>query len=131
MSPLPDSYPLMSLIPLLKTWLKQVQASKVRTSPLRDCDIIESYRVRIFATVALHRFIDYVPLVVDTELVRGMCQDLTLALRQSFKFSEPNLVERCNEYLQEHPDVKNERESLEQKLRRLTRAEVEIHNFWT
>ncbi|KAH9007592.1 P-loop containing nucleoside triphosphate hydrolase protein [Lactarius deliciosus] len=80
--------------------------------------------------VALHRFVDYVPLVVDTELVRGVCQDLPRVLRQSFKFNEPNLVERCREYLQEPPDVKGDREFLEQKLRRLARAEEELRNFW-
>lgn len=80
--------------------------------------------------VALHRFVDYVPLVVDTELVRSVCEDLAPALRQSFKFSEPNLVERCRELLQEPPEVKKEREFLEQKLRRLSRAEEEVRNFW-
>ncbi|KAI9441569.1 P-loop containing nucleoside triphosphate hydrolase protein [Lactarius indigo] len=80
--------------------------------------------------VALHRFVDYVPLVVDTELVRGVCQDLGRVLRHSFKFNEPNLVERCREYLQEPPDVKRDREFLEQKLRRLARAEEELRNFW-
>ncbi|KAH8996866.1 P-loop containing nucleoside triphosphate hydrolase protein [Lactarius akahatsu] len=80
--------------------------------------------------VALHRFVDYVPLVVDTELVRGVCQDLARVLRHSFKFNEPNLVERCREYLQEPPDVKGDREFLEQKLRRLARAEEELRNFW-
>ena len=64
------------------------------------------------------------------ELVRGVCQDLAPALRRSFKFSEPNLVERCRDFLQEPPDVKRDREFLEQKLRRLTRAEDELRNFW-
>jgi len=80
--------------------------------------------------VALHRFVDYIPLIVDMELVRGVCQDLAPTLRQSFKFSEPNLVERCRDFLQEPPDVKRDREFLEQKLRRLARAEDELRNFW-
>jgi len=108
-----------------------VQASKVGLiiSPLRGHDI-ESYGARLFVIVALHRFVDYVPLVVDTELVRGICQDLASVLRQSFKFSEPNVGERCREFLQEPLDVKKEREFLEQKLRRLARAEEELRNFW-
>ncbi|KAF8270217.1 P-loop containing nucleoside triphosphate hydrolase protein [Lactarius quietus] len=80
--------------------------------------------------VALHRFVDYVPLAVDTELVRGLCQDLAPALRQSFKFTQPNLVERCREFLQETPDTQRDREFLEQKLRRLSLAEEELRNFW-
>ena len=78
--------------------------------------------MRQFVIVALHRFVDYIPLVVDMELVRGVCQGLAPALRQSFKFNEPNLVERCREYLQEPPDIKRDRLSLEQKLRRLARS---------
>lgn len=80
--------------------------------------------------VALHRFVDYVPLVVDIELVRGVCRDLPATLRQSFKFNESNLVERCREFLQEPLDAKRERELLEQKLRRLERAQVEVSDFW-
>lgn len=64
------------------------------------------------------------------ELVRGLCEGLAPVLRQSFKFNEPNLVERCREYLQEPPDIKSEREFLEQKRRRLARAEEEVRNFW-
>lgn len=64
------------------------------------------------------------------ELVRGVCRDLAPALRRSFKFSEPNLVERCRDFLQEPPDVKRDREFLEQKRRRLARAEDELNNFW-
>jgi hypothetical protein len=129
--PLPDSSPLILLIPRWKTWPKQVQVLKVSPiiSPLPARDI-ESYCARRFVIVALHRFVDYVPLVVDTELVRSVCEDLAPALRQSFKFSEPNLVERCRELLQEPPEVKKEREFLEQKLRRLSRAEEEVRNFW-
>ncbi|KAI9508373.1 hypothetical protein F5148DRAFT_979877, partial [Russula earlei] len=69
--------------------------------------------------VALRRFVDYIPLVVDTELVRGVCQDLTVALRKSFRFSEPNAAERCGEFLREPVETQGEREELREKLRRL------------
>jgi hypothetical protein len=108
-----------------------VQALKVSSiiSPLPGSHV-ESYCAHRFVIVALHRFVDYIPLVVDTELVRSVCADLAPALRQSFKFSEPNLVERCRDLLQEPFEVRKEREFLEQKLRRLTRAEEEVRNFW-
>lgn len=80
--------------------------------------------------VALHRFVDYVPLVVDTELVRGVSQDLAATLRQSFSFSEPNAAERCREFLREPLEVQQERDHLRQKLNRLSRAAEELKDFW-
>ncbi|KAI0302309.1 P-loop containing nucleoside triphosphate hydrolase protein [Multifurca ochricompacta] len=80
--------------------------------------------------VALHRFVDYAPLVVDIELVRGVCQGLATVLRQSFKFSEPNVAERCREFLQEPLEIRREREQLSQKLRRLELAVEELRDFW-
>jgi hypothetical protein len=93
--------------------------------------VIYSLIVRAaFVIVALHRFVDYIPLVVDMELVRGVCQDLAPALRQSFKFSEPNLVERCREFCRNLLLSGEIASFLEQKLRRLARAEEELRNFW-
>ncbi|KAI0002252.1 P-loop containing nucleoside triphosphate hydrolase protein [Russula compacta] len=80
--------------------------------------------------VALQRFVDYVPLVVDTELVRGVCQELTATLRQSFRFSEPDAAERCREFLREPFEVQQEREHLRQKFNRLSQAAEELNDFW-
>ncbi|KAI0250038.1 P-loop containing nucleoside triphosphate hydrolase protein [Lactifluus subvellereus] len=80
--------------------------------------------------VALHRFVDYVPLVVDTELVRGVCEGLAPVLRRSFGFSSPGAVERCSDLLQEPLEVKRERERLIQRLHRLALATEELHHFW-
>jgi Dynamin GTPase effector domain len=80
--------------------------------------------------VALNRFVDYVPLVIDTELVRGFCKDLSQILRRSFKFSEPGAAERCGNLLQEPLDVKRERDRLKRRYDRLTRASEELRDFW-
>jgi len=80
--------------------------------------------------VSLHRFVDYVPLVIDTELVRGICQDLTASLRRSFRLSEPNAADRCRDLLREPDDVQSERELLQQRQHRLNRAEDELREFW-
>ncbi|KAI0295245.1 P-loop containing nucleoside triphosphate hydrolase protein [Russula brevipes] len=80
--------------------------------------------------VSLHRFVDYVPLIVDTILVRGVCQDLAIILRQSFRFSEPGAAERCADFLREPDEVKVEREHLKMKMQRLTLAREELSNFW-
>jgi hypothetical protein len=81
--------------------------------------------------VALHRFVDYVPLIVDTELVQGVCQDLADILRKSLRLSEPNAAERCSELLREPFEVREDRERLKQKLRRLALATEELTNFWS
>ncbi len=83
--------------------------------------------------VALHRFVDYVPLIVDMELVRGVCQDLITVLRKSFRFSDSGAAERCREFLRESDEVREKREHLKQRMRRLARATEELieFGFWT
>jgi Dynamin GTPase effector domain len=81
--------------------------------------------------VALRRFVDYVPLVIDKLLVRGSCEDLANILRKSFRFSEPSAAERCDGFLQEPLEVKNERDRLKQRSNRLARAAEGLHDFWT
>lgn len=78
----------------------------------------------------MDRFVDYVPLVIDTELVRGICQGLKPALRKGLRLNEPDAAERCSELLREPQDLQIEREQLQQKLRRLQRAEHELRDFW-
>ena len=69
------------------------------------------------------------PLVVDTVLVRGVCEGLRTTLRKSFRLSEPDAVERCHELLREPQEIQEERERLQQKLRRLNQAEDELRDF--
>jgi hypothetical protein len=80
--------------------------------------------------VALHRFVDYVPLMIDNVLVRGICEDLANVLRKSFNFSEPSAAERCDSFLQEPLEVKKERDHLKQRANRLARAAEGLHDFW-
>ena len=80
--------------------------------------------------VALHRFVDYVPLIVDMELVQGICQDLTTILRKSFTFSESGAAERCSDFLRESVDVQEKREYLKQRKLRLARAKEELSDYW-
>jgi len=80
--------------------------------------------------VALRRFVDYIPLVVDTELVRGVCHELGSTLRRSFRFSEPNAAERCRDLLREPLETQDDRARFRQRLQRLSRAEEELRDFW-
>jgi hypothetical protein len=81
-------------------------------------------------SVALRRFVDYVPLVVDTQLVRGVCRNLSPTLRRSFRFSEPGAAERCRECLREPVEVQAARQELREKLHRLAKADEELRDFW-
>ena len=79
--------------------------------------------------VALHRFVDYVPLIVDMELVQGIYRDLGTVLRKSFRFSDANAAERCSEFLRESDEVRERREYLRQRKRRLASAIEELTEF--
>jgi len=83
--------------------------------------------------VALHRYVDYVPLIVDTELVQGVCQGLARILRGSFNFNDPGAAERCSDFLRESVEVRDKREYLKQRKRRLALAKLELteYGFWT
>lgn len=112
-----------------RTWPPQAQALKVRLVITPLSRVLENH-LTCTHVVALRRFADYVPLVVDTELVRGVCEELAPVLRRSFRFSDPGAAERYSDFLQEPLEVKNERERLKQRLDRLTRAAEELHDFW-
>ena len=69
------------------------------------------------------------PLIVDTELVQGICQDLATILRRSFTFSDPDAAEHCSEFLRESADVREKREYLKQRKRRLALAKLELTGY--
>ena len=76
---------------------------------------------------------DYVPLIVDTELVQGVCEGLAATLRRSFRFNDADAAERCSEFLKESVEVREMREYLKQRKRRLALAKEELteFGFWT
>ncbi len=76
---------------------------------------------------------DYVPLIVDTELVQGLCEDLATILRRSFNFNDPGAAERCSDFLRESVEAREKREYLKQRKRRLALAKEELTDFgfWT
>ena len=115
--------------PRSRTWPRYAQVLKVcviLSSLLCDGEAFSLY-TRI---VAFHRFVDYVPLVIDKLLVRGICEDLANVLRKSFRFSEPTAAEQCDSFLQEPPEVKKKRDRLKQRSIRLARAAEDLHDFW-
>jgi len=107
----------------------ELQLAKLLPSHRTDAALEDMAKASAGFEVALRRFVDYVPLAVDTELVRGVCQDLPATLRRSFRFSEPNAAERCSDFLQEPPERTIARQELKQKLHRLARADEELREF--
>jgi len=108
-----------------------LQLAKLLAPQASDSALEDMAKASAGFEVSLHRFVDYVPLIVDTILVRGVCQDLAIILRQSFRFSEPGAAERCADFLREPDDVKVDREHLKMKMQRLTLAKEELSNFWS
>ena len=68
------------------------------------------------STVAYKRFVDNVPLAVDRDLVRGICQDVLKILNAGLGINGPNGHRICNELAQESPNVAGKREELVKKL---------------
>jgi len=108
----------------------ELQLAKLLPSHPTDPALEDMAKASAGFEVALRRFVDYVPLVVDTQLVRGVCRNLSATLRRSFRFSEPGAVERCRECLQEPVEVQAARQELRQKLHRLAKADEELRDFW-
>jgi len=111
--------------------IDNLQLAKLLPPQASDPALEDMARASAGFEVALHRFVDYVPLIVDTELVQGVCQDLAKILRLSLRFSEPNASERCRDFLREPQQVQVDREHLRQKLLRLALATEELSDFWS
>ena len=67
-------------------------------------------------------------MAIDQELLQGLGWDrgLRSALMTGLELDGPNGLERAREYLQEPPEVKNRRDSLQKKLERLQSSRKEL-----
>ena len=72
-----------------------------------------------------------VPMVIDQELVRGLDWDrgLNSTLTKALGITGLGSLEKAKEYLQEPPDVKSRRESLQKKRERLRSAKRELQSI--
>ncbi|KAI0060571.1 hypothetical protein BV25DRAFT_945522 [Artomyces pyxidatus] len=80
--------------------------------------------------VAYRRFVDYVLIAVEDELVAGLERGISEALAQGFRFSDANVVERCQALLQESPNIAELRDSLLKKQKRLLDAREQLSLYW-
>ena len=90
-----------------------------------------SYGLLIIPPVAFKRFTDMIPMAIDQELLRGLDwgRGLYPALTKGLEITGPGSLDKAKEYLQEPPEVKNRRESLQKKRERLQSAKRELQSI--
>lgn len=79
--------------------------------------------------VAFKRCVDYIPLAIDMELVRGFGRNISGLLFQELGVSGADAEEKCAKYLAEPPELAAKREDLQNKLRGLEDARDVIEDW--
>ncbi|KAH9474808.1 Interferon-induced GTP-binding protein Mx2 [Psilocybe cubensis] len=82
--------------------------------------------VRAYFQVAYKRFIDYVPLTIDAELVDGLAQDLLPTLYSQLGINGPKGDAICKDFAQENRKTATRRVELTKKLERLMAGHNEL-----
>lgn len=86
-------------------------------------------RVQAYFQVASRRFVDYVPMTVDQELLRGLSKGLASAVKKEITFNRADIKDYCEELLREPSNIGIARKKLQEKLDRLRRAKTELARF--
>ncbi|KZT04838.1 uncharacterized protein LAESUDRAFT_760851 [Laetiporus sulphureus 93-53] len=88
--------------------------------------------VHAYFQVAYKRFVDYVPMAIDHELVLGLDRDgrLESILLKELGITGPEGTRRCKEYLQEPHSVVMRRQELRKRWERLNSANKELVELW-
>ncbi|KAH9915501.1 P-loop containing nucleoside triphosphate hydrolase protein [Fomitopsis serialis] len=88
--------------------------------------------VRAYFQVAYKRYVDYVPMAVDRELILGLDMDgaLESVLLKGLGITGPDGPRRCKEFLQEPPNVVTRRQELQKRWERLDTAKKELMDIW-
>ena len=81
------------------------------------------------ALVAYKRFIDYIPMIIDCNLLREFDATLNDALIRGLKLGQDGSSERCAALLQEDPDLEHEREFLSRNLERFEGARAKLQSL--
>ncbi|KIM31730.1 hypothetical protein M408DRAFT_237585 [Serendipita vermifera MAFF 305830] len=85
--------------------------------------------VRAYYQVAFKRFVDYIPMIIDFELLKGFDRTLGDALFEGLALGDDQLRQRCSAFLKEDPGVVRRRESLYQDLERFESALDDLQNI--
>jgi hypothetical protein len=79
--------------------------------------------------VAFKRFVDYMSMIIDFELLKGFNRTLVDALLKGLGLGEDQLRQRCLTYLKEDPEIVRHRDSLHQDLERFEAALADLGTF--
>jgi Dynamin GTPase effector domain len=85
--------------------------------------------VLIFLQVAFKRFVDYIPMIIDFELLKGFERTLDDALFKGMALGEDQARKHCAAFLKEDPAIIRRRESLHQDLERFEAALADLQNI--
>ncbi|TFY61367.1 hypothetical protein EVJ58_g4550 [Rhodofomes roseus] len=88
--------------------------------------------VRAYFQVAYKRYVDYVPMAVDRELILGIDSDgaLESVLLKGLGITGSDGPRRCKDFLQEPSNVVTRRQELQKRWERLDTAKQELMDIW-
>jgi hypothetical protein len=76
--------------------------------------------------VAFKRFVDYVPMIIDFEMLKRFNRTIEEILFKELALGADNARMQCKAFLDEAPEVINRRNDLSGKLMRLDAARLEL-----
>ena len=81
--------------------------------------------------MAFKRFVDYVPMIIDFEMLKRFNRTLEETLFKELAMGAEDARARCQEFLDEAPEIINRRNGLSGKLMRLEAARFELQKVCT
>lgn len=82
--------------------------------------------------MAYKRFVDYVPMAIDHELILGLHRNGALqdGLLKGLGITGADGPRRCKDFLQEPPSIVKRRQELQKRWERLDTAKRELMDLW-
>ncbi|KIM19796.1 hypothetical protein M408DRAFT_334259 [Serendipita vermifera MAFF 305830] len=121
-----------ALVHLAEMGLNDVQKDdllRLIPSDSADTAIEIMAEVRAYYQVAFKRFVDYIPMIIDFELLKGFDRTLDDALFKGMALGEDQLRQRCEAFLKEDPAIVRRRELLHRDLERFESALYDLQNI--
>lgn len=108
--------------------VKRVRASPVST-PEGLVEIMAE--VRAYYQVAFKRFVDYISMIIDYELLKQFSRTLHVAIATGIKIGEDGFKERCISLLVDDPTIVRKRDGLMQDLEVFSTAYINLQSVVT